>query len=436
MTTVVISENSSADFAGVEDCHILQSSNSYFNNTTLEVRTDGTQDRRTLIRFGGLSNITSGNTVTAAFIRFTAQSTAVRTWTAYKCTRAWTDPPATGTGAGVPNWNDYATGQSWATAGGRGTGDSDATASGSGASPGTAGVTFDVTLDSTGIAAVQSWIDGGSVNNGFIILSSGSGTNTASSSEGTDGARPELHVTYTPAAYSLTVDSADATGEGQSVAMPIAMPVTAGQATLNPYDVPLLFTAAYVLTLTHGQATMEGQEIPFILTHPYTDAEIAAEGQSVTLLSELLISVDAGEATGEGQSISPALAILIDSADASGEGSLITLTGIGVDPPALGTAIPNISAGFDTGTHQYDLSAYFVGSGLTYAIDPAVEIGWTFDTGTALLEIDTDDASSFGPYTVTASNGNGSVDSNAFFVYVTTLRGQPRLSFGFSLGVT
>lgn len=197
MVDVVISENTSADFAGVEDCHILQSSNSYFNNTTLEVRTDGTADRRTLIRFTGLSNIPASATVTAAFIRLTSQVTTVRTWTPYKCTRAWTNPPATGTGLGAPNWTDYATGLSWATAGGRGTGDSDATASGSGASSGSIGATFDITLDATGIAAVQSWVDGGSVNNGFIILSSGTGTNTASSSEGSDGVRPELHVTYT-----------------------------------------------------------------------------------------------------------------------------------------------------------------------------------------------------------------------------------------------
>lgn len=97
--------------------------------------------------------------------------------------------------------------------------------------------------------------------------------------------------------------------------------------------------------------------------------------------------------------------------------------------------IPNISAGFNTGAHQYDLSAYFIGSGLSYAIDPAVEAGWNFDDVTGVLTIDTDDASAFGPYTVTASNGNGSDDS-VFNVYVTTLRGQPRLSFGFSLGVT
>lgn len=79
--------------------------------------------------------------------------------------------------------------------------------------------------------------------------------------------------------------------------------------------------------------------------------------------------------------------------------------------------IGNISAGFDTGTHAYDLSLYFAGA-TSYAIAPAVEAGWSFDTGSALLTIDTDDAATFGPYTVTATNASGDTDSNAFTVKV------------------
>lgn len=85
--------------------------------------------------------------------------------------------------------------------------------------------------------------------------------------------------------------------------------------------------------------------------------------------------------------------------------------------PVLIGSIPNISAAFDSGTHQYDLSEYFSGA-TSYAIDPAVEAGWSFNTGTGVLEIDTDDESTFGPYTVTATNASGSTASNAFTVKV------------------
>jgi hypothetical protein len=77
--------------------------------------------------------------------------------------------------------------------------------------------------------------------------------------------------------------------------------------------------------------------------------------------------------------------------------------------------LPNLSAGFDTGEHAYALSAYFSGA-TSYAIDPAVETGWSFVVG--LLTIDTDDEDTFGPYTVTATNDNGDTESNAFTVKV------------------
>jgi hypothetical protein len=79
--------------------------------------------------------------------------------------------------------------------------------------------------------------------------------------------------------------------------------------------------------------------------------------------------------------------------------------------------IGNIAAAFDSGTHAYDLSLYFSGA-TSYAIDPAVETGWTFDTNSGLLTIDTDDEDTFGPYTVTATNASGDTVGNAFTVKV------------------
>lgn len=85
--------------------------------------------------------------------------------------------------------------------------------------------------------------------------------------------------------------------------------------------------------------------------------------------------------------------------------------------PVLVDQVPNISAGFDTGTHDYDLSIYATGE-TSYAIAPALEVGWGFDTGTGVLTIDTDDEGTFGPYTVTYTNTAGNTDSNTFTVKV------------------
>jgi len=90
----------------------------------------------------------------------------------------------------------------------------------------------------------------------------------------------------------------------------------------------------------------------------------------------------------------------------------------GVSPPVFSGTIPDISVTESTGTHSYDLSTYFTGA-TSYSISPSVEAGWSFNTSTAELVIDTDDTNSFGPYTVTGTNAGGSDNSNAFDIAVT-----------------
>jgi len=86
--------------------------------------------------------------------------------------------------------------------------------------------------------------------------------------------------------------------------------------------------------------------------------------------------------------------------------------------PVFSGTIPDISETESTGTHSYDLSTYFTGA-TSYSISPSVEAGWTFNTSTAELVIDTDDVNSFGPYTITGTNAGGTDDSNAFGVEIT-----------------
>jgi hypothetical protein len=85
--------------------------------------------------------------------------------------------------------------------------------------------------------------------------------------------------------------------------------------------------------------------------------------------------------------------------------------------PVLQGSIPDFFERKDTGNHQYDLGAYFIGAD-SYAISPAVETGWNFNTSTGVLTIDTDAIGLFGPFTVTATNAFGSTPSNAFDVEV------------------
>lgn len=102
-------------------------------------------------------------------------------------------------------------------------------------------------------------------------------------------------------------------------------------------------------------------------------------------------------------------------------GEIRQLVGRGYFNSAVGPIqieqLPNIAAGAATGAHAYDLSDYFTGE-TSFSISPAVEVGWTFNTGTGVLTIDTDANGTFGPYTVTAINGAGSTPGNAFTVKV------------------
>jgi len=89
----------------------------------------------------------------------------------------------------------------------------------------------------------------------------------------------------------------------------------------------------------------------------------------------------------------------------------------GVTAPVFSGTISDISVDQDSGVHQYNYSSYFTGA-TSYSISPAVETGWNFNTSTAVLTIDTDDADAFGPYTITGTNAGGSDASNAFSVTV------------------
>ncbi len=87
-------------------------------------------------------------------------------------------------------------------------------------------------------------------------------------------------------------------------------------------------------------------------------------------------------------------------------------------PPTFDGPIPNITRLFGSGPQAYSLGALYFAGATSFAISPAIEAGWSFNTTNGTLTIDTDDADSFGPFTITATNDNGTTDSNAFTVAV------------------
>jgi hypothetical protein len=72
----------------------------------------------------------------------------------------------------------------------------------------------------------------------------------------------------------------------------------------------------------------------------------------------------------------------------------------------------------DRPARDFEIALIFSGAGITYAIAPALEVEASFNTSTGVLTWNPLNEGSFGPYTVTASNANGSTDSDAFTVTV------------------
>lgn len=109
-------------------------------------------------------------------------------------------------------------------------------------------------------------------------------------------------------------------------------------------------------------------------------------------------------------------------------------------PPTQTSNIDNISVSDVQPTYSFALASHFSGA-TSFSISPSVEPGWSFNTTTAQLTIDTDALGSFGPFAITAFNGTGSIASNQFSVTVSAFVSAPLFSgfipnFSFARNVT
>jgi hypothetical protein len=67
---------------------------------------------------------------------------------------------------------------------------------------------------------------------------------------------------------------------------------------------------------------------------------------------------------------------------------------------------------------NFEIEAVFSGSGMSYAISPALHANGSFNTATGVLTWNPLTVGAFGPYTVRATNSSGFVDSDAFTMTV------------------
>jgi hypothetical protein len=203
----------SVTYAGTRDTKISsdKTSTNYGNSQSINI--DGSPDTAALFKWD-ISAIPTGSVIVSAAIELYLTSSTSDHYEVYSLEKAWDELSAT--------WQRYASGQSWSRAGASGSGDHGTAVLGAlnRASTGT----YRITLNTAGIAAVQTWLNKPNTNFGVILqnYSVSDGLDVSTSETGTASRRPKLLVNYRPNLAPL-VDA----GPNQSIPFGAA-------ATLNP----------------------------------------------------------------------------------------------------------------------------------------------------------------------------------------------------------
>ncbi len=203
MPTVTIGNNTGDDYAGTEDAQIKSNNTAanYGGKTAFEcTKWASGNHTHTLLGFSGLSNLPSGITDVTASIKIYkyGYSAGDRTITARRLLRTWVEGTADGDEqSGSCSWST-AGGVSWTTGGALSDGnDRSATASGTGSLDGAGWLEISGSQLNTDIQnGYQSW---------HLERTDGADDNTYDafySSEGSDGYRPYVSVTYEESAGS------------------------------------------------------------------------------------------------------------------------------------------------------------------------------------------------------------------------------------------
>ena len=180
-----------------QDTSILKESanSNYGSSTTLQV--DGSPDIAALLKWD-LSAIPAGSTIQNVTLTVNLTDNSDDTYEIYRLKRDWQENQTT--------WNNFAAGSTnrWQSAGAAGSLDRDAKVLGR-VTGDTGSRTF--SLNTAGVAVVQSWVDNTAANFGFIIQDYDdaiNGLDFRSREYGTAASRPRLNVTYVTSAPSLS----------------------------------------------------------------------------------------------------------------------------------------------------------------------------------------------------------------------------------------
>ena len=180
-----------------QDTSILKESanSNYGSSTTLQV--DGSPDIAALLKWD-LSAIPAGSSIQNVTLTVNLTDNSDDTYQIYRLKRDWQESQTT--------WNNFASGSSnrWQSAGAAGSLDRDSTVLGR-VTGDTGSRTF--SLNTAGVAVVQSWVNNTAANFGFIIQDYDdaiNGLDFRSREYGTATSRPRLNVTYVTSAPSLS----------------------------------------------------------------------------------------------------------------------------------------------------------------------------------------------------------------------------------------
>lgn len=195
-------------YAGTRDAHLseLAPTTNYGSANPLIVDGDAGsgKDMYVLLRWD-VGAVPPGSTVQSARIKLHVTNASTQTYELYRLSRAWTETGAT--------WNQAATGTNWAVPGAKGSTDRGSTVRGTVTATATGLVT--ITLNSSGVSMVQSWVDSPSGNYGLILADPANADSLqfASREASTASQRPRLEITYTPPSTATTRTEGEASPE-------------------------------------------------------------------------------------------------------------------------------------------------------------------------------------------------------------------------------
>jgi 3-phytase len=184
-------------YAGTKDASIVENTPSTNLGTTNICGVDGdtpgeTSLDQSILLSWDISTIPAGSTVQSASLTLNVINPSQQTYQLYQSLQNWVEPEVT--------WDIRATGFDWQLGGAQGVSDR-GTAVVANVSASTTG-SHVITLTQDGVAAIQSWVDDGSSNRGFIMTNSINidGLDFDCREDASAANRPKLTVTYVPPA--------------------------------------------------------------------------------------------------------------------------------------------------------------------------------------------------------------------------------------------